>query len=208
MTDRTEKNSGATKQTSRAEKNFETDSLDRQIDAALKQYVAAEPRSGLEERILANLRTESTKSVGWNWRNWLAIAALSTAVLVVAIFLAWNLGNPTDAIVAHHSPTAVTNSAAAQVVKNGKSSDAVPTSPVRKKRFGNSARRGEIENAAAPKLDVFPSPLPLSEQEKMLASYVSEYPKEAALVAQARTEALQRDLEEEMRDDDAANSVR
>jgi hypothetical protein len=192
----------------RAEKGFETDSLDRRIDAALKEYGAAEPRSGLAERILANLRTESMRSAGWHWRNWPTIAVLSTAVMLVAIFLARHLGEPTGAIVAHRSPTAMTNSAAGQVASDGTSSRAAPKSPVRnKEKFGSSARRGGPEKAAAPKLDVFPSPLPLSEQEKMLASYVSEYPKEAALVAQARTEALQRDMEEEMRANET-NSAR
>jgi hypothetical protein len=54
--------------------------------------------------------------------------------------------------------------------------------------------------ASAPKLDQFPSPQPLSEQEKILASYVAEYPEHAVLVAQARAEALLRDQEEEERE--------
>jgi hypothetical protein len=48
-----------------------------------------------------------------------------------------------------------------------------------------------------PKLAQFPSPRPLSEQEKILMSYVAQYPQTAALVAQDRAEALERDLEEE-----------
>lgn len=48
-----------------------------------------------------------------------------------------------------------------------------------------------------PKLAQFPSPQPLSEQERILASYVAKYPEHAALVAQARAEALQQDSEEE-----------
>jgi hypothetical protein len=53
--------------------------------------------------------------------------------------------------------------------------------------------------ATNPKLDVFPSPLPLSEQEKILASYVSEYPKHAALVAEARMDDLRQETEERRR---------
>jgi hypothetical protein len=71
----------------------------------------------------------------------------------------------------------------------------------------SSVHLRRTEKAAEPKLDVFPSPLPLSEQEKMLASYVAEYPKEAALIARLRTEALQREFEEEMRAEET-NSVR
>ena len=52
---------------------------------------------------------------------------------------------------------------------------------------------------AGPKLDVFPSPLPLSEQEKILASYVAGYPEHAALVAEARMDALRQEAEERRR---------
>jgi len=201
VTDRYQKNNGAMKPTLGPERSLATDSLDSRIEAALKEYGAAEPRFGLEERILANLRTESARSVGWNWRNWTAIAALAIAMVLVVIVLTWNLGKPTAATVAHHLSTALPKVAGTQVPSNSKSSNEIPTSPVRKKRFGSAAHRGETEHAAAPKLDVFPSPLPLSEQEKMLASYVAKYPKEAALVAEARTEALQREVEEETRAD-------
>ena len=54
--------------------------------------------------------------------------------------------------------------------------------------------------AAVPKLDQFPSPHPLSEQERMLASYVAQFHDEAVIVARARTEALRRDREQEMRE--------
>jgi hypothetical protein len=48
-----------------------------------------------------------------------------------------------------------------------------------------------------PKLERFPSPRPLSEQEQMLASYVENHPQTAALVAEVRAKALKRDLDEE-----------
>jgi hypothetical protein len=50
--------------------------------------------------------------------------------------------------------------------------------------------------ASEPKLDVFPSPLPLSEQEKLLAIYVGQDPEHAALVAQARMADLRHEAEE------------
>jgi hypothetical protein len=49
-------------------------------------------------------------------------------------------------------------------------------------------------------LDQFPSPQPLSEQEKILANYVAKYPEHAALIAEARMEALRRDEEERAAD--------
>jgi hypothetical protein len=49
--------------------------------------------------------------------------------------------------------------------------------------------------AATPKLDQFPSPRPLSEQEQILMSYVARYPENAALVAQAQAEEREREEE-------------
>jgi hypothetical protein len=49
---------------------------------------------------------------------------------------------------------------------------------------------------AIPKLDQFPSPHPLSEQEELLQRYVAENPERAVLVARARMEVQERDLEE------------
>ena len=56
-----------------------------------------------------------------------------------------------------------------------------------------------------PKLDQFPSPQPLSEQEKILESYVANYPEHAALIARARAEELRRDAAEEMGSGEAGN---
>ena len=43
--------------------------------------------------------------------------------------------------------------------------------------------------AANPRLDQFPSPRALSEQEKLLVRYVHEFPEEAVLIAQAQAES-------------------
>jgi len=54
-----------------------------------------------------------------------------------------------------------------------------------------------VQLARSPKLSQFPSPQPLSEQERLLVRYVTDFPQEAAMVAkaQARAEA-ERQLEE------------
>jgi hypothetical protein len=61
----------------------------------------------------------------------------------------------------------------------------------------NRDRRRQPTVAAGPKLEQFPSPQPMSEQEKILASYVAQYPEHAALIAEARSEALKKDRREE-----------
>jgi hypothetical protein len=77
----------------------------------------------------------------------------------------------------------------------------------RLKRRLHTASETQVAKAL-PKLDQFPSPQPLSEQEKLLASYVAAYPKQAALLAKLRTAELERERIEEQRKSqskDAAN---
>ena len=58
------------------------DALDRLLDGALAQYSQVEPRAGLEERVLANLRSQPAHRPWWMW---VAIPAAVAAVVLVAI---------------------------------------------------------------------------------------------------------------------------
>jgi hypothetical protein len=178
--------------TSHEDNRKERDDLDRTLDAALSKYTSIEPREGLEERILANLHEASTRDVQRAWWNW-GFAALA-AFLLIAAALVWRWNQPKRTPAAVHPST----------LKQG------PVAPDLAHRDGNTPTRSlprrtarhqpEREIVAAnPKLDVFPSPLPLSEQEKILASYVSQYPKHAALVAEARMDDLRQETEERRR---------
>jgi len=77
----------------------------------------------------------------------------------------------------------------------------------------SSHPQGEIAAAQVkvkqPRLEQFPAPQPMSEQEKMLANYVAEDPERAVLLARAQAEALRRDELEERKKfptSDATNS--
>jgi hypothetical protein len=48
--------------------------------------------------------------------------------------------------------------------------------------------------ASAPRLEQFPSPEPLSEQEEFLARYVEQFPHEAVLVARAQTQLMKQEM--------------
>jgi hypothetical protein len=176
--------------------------LDHELNAALMKYGAVEPRIGLEERVLANVRANREQLARRSWWRWMVVGTLAVAVIVLAAILSWKPANNAGK---HHLPTEAPRTAGARVAGNSEINGAGPRRPKPGKKASVHLRR--TENAAKPRLDVFPSPRPLSEQEKMLASYVSEYPKEAALIAQLRTEALQREFEKEMRADET-NSVR
>lgn len=139
------------------------------LDAALdaRMGASAEPRPGLEERVLARLASEPERKPTYWWA--LAFIGVAAALLIAAAVL----------IVRPHAPerpsTARTGepaaSSPAQVVANK------PPVVVRKSEHGNPrhalvatnrfrlARRKEI----TPKLATFPATSPETDQERMLA---------------------------------------
>jgi hypothetical protein len=186
------------------------DELDRVLDAALAKYAAAQPRQGLEERVLANLRVERARAPYRAWWHWSVMAAL-TAAVIVALAIGWKSDEWSHPRMANHpSATTPAPKEASRIVTNGGG-----TAHRLRPQNGGAIRRrvvhrSQIEaviaaNPSSPKLDAFPSPQPLSEQEKILADYVAQYPEHAALIAQARTKALRQDRIDEMRDAAAGN---
>ena len=123
------------------------------------------------------------------------MAAVLAAVLMVAS-LGWRWNKAARPPVVVHRP-AVKEAPVARPVANRETNPAPQTKWPRRRTVG-AVVQPEIA-AAGPKLDVFPSPLPLSEQEKILASYIAEDPEHAALVAEARMDALRQQDEERRR---------
>lgn len=180
-------------------RGLNNDTLDHELHAVLKKFAAVEPRAGLEDRILANLRAERERAPERSWWRWPAVAALA-AVIVVALSLAWKSGKPSQNITTQHQPstTQTNRDDGTQVAKNGGSSAIQPHHA----GYGRRLRPHAVIHpttivASVPKLDQFPSPQPLSEQEAILASYVIKYPEHAALIAQARAQELRQDRAED-----------
>lgn len=161
--------------------------LDRALDAALAKYASVEPRTGLPDRILAkvlraNLRAQQSppRTVWWRW-SW----AIAAAVIVVGALLAWKSVGPSHLMVAHRPAPATQNprTPAQQEASSRRSLEPVP--PARS-AMRPDTRPHVVAAAANPKLDVFPSPQPLSEEELALAQYVRNFPTDAKVVAQAQ----------------------
>lgn len=179
------------------EQNWQThDALDHELDIVLSKYAVVEPRTGLEERILANLHAEREQATNRAWWRWSA-AAIAFATIVLVIGLAWTSIHHAPAI-AHRPPMM---EPAPQIAA---------TRPPAENLTAKSAHRRKPVAPAYPKLDQFPSPRPLSDQERFLANYVEAYPEHAVLLARARAEVLRRDQFEEMplhsRSDGAADT--
>jgi hypothetical protein len=173
------------------------DEVDRRLDAALAKYAAAEPREGLEGRILANLRAERAQTPHGAWWRW-SIAGALAAAIVVALALAWKSGSPSPPVIANHPSEAMP--VAEQPRSHGAPEPGEDRGhpPAVHSAIGHSMHHASAPAIATanPKLDQFPSPQPLSEQEKLLQSYVAENPEQAVLVARARMEVMERELKE------------
>jgi hypothetical protein len=183
--------------------------FDRELSGALAKYASAEPRVGLEERVLANLQAELAKAPTHAWWRWSTAAAVAAAVAIVLIALAWRSNGPSRPAIANHpSPAQGENAAGIQVVTVTNDSErraSLQDSKPARRQTAHSAR--QTVAVAPPRLDQFPSPQPLNEQEKILARYVAQFPEHAVLVARARTEALRQDREDEMREASGRNEV-
>jgi hypothetical protein len=178
--------------------NHKQDELDRILDAVLAKYASVEPREGLEQRVLANLRTEPPIP-GRAWWRWGVVAAVA-AVFLVTLTLTWRSDKQLHPVVANR-PVVTTlppKERTMQTVSNAQSSGVRPVRPDAARKVAVPPSPPTLAIARQPKLDQFPSPQPLSEQEKILQSYVAENPEQAVLLARARTEALRQDQLEEM----------
>lgn len=168
------------------------DESDRALDAALAKYTSVEPRAGLEERILAHLRSADAPTIVHPWWNWRIAAVLAATLLIAASVLSrWNKASQPPIVLQRPQ---VKEAPIAPQVANRENSPASQKKLPRRRGMRTQTQQEII--AAAPKLDVFPSPLPLSEQEKILSLYVEKYPEHAALVAEARMDALRQQAEE------------
>lgn len=161
------------------------DKLDRALDAALATYAAIEPRTGLNERILARLESASKSPSHSMWRRWSAAAAVFAAV-IVTIGLAWRRYERTQPPIANRPPTIQRpNEPATQFASNAAPSSVPPKATGSPRRTRPRHLRPPLV-AAQPKLDQFPSPQPLSAEDLALVRYVRSFPKEATLIAQAQ----------------------
>ena len=166
--------------------------LDRWLDGALQQYGNAEPRAGLEHRILANLESADKRArVDRRW--WWALAAAAVMVCIaVAVWMGRDVNHLAKEAVARVMPatsSVVITKPPAPTPALGKVATTT-THPARRRES-----RPRIPSAKEPRLEQFPSARPLSEQEQMLSRYVREFPEQAVLVAQAQAKT-HRELEE------------
>lgn len=170
----------------------ERDTLDHALDAALEKYAAVEPRAGLEQRVLSRLQSETRTIPIRSWWQWSTVGAVATLLVITAAW-AWKSSRPAKSFAQQHP------SAPIEIVSPSSTLAASgvpgPVRPPKARAVHTQPRRRHPPVVAAdgPKLDQFPSPRPLSEEELALTRYVRQFPAEAIVIARA-----QEDFEKEM----------
>ncbi len=159
--------------------------VDRLLNEALAAQ-PAEPRAGLEERILANLRAQPHPRPWWQWAP-LSVGA-AAVVLLAVLFGVWH-GSQTrvpesEVRVAERAPAVAppTAPAAPLVARHDQ-----PKRAAAKPRVAATTTVARAEPRGA----VFPSPVPLTPEEQLLIALAQRNRCEALLIA--RNQDVERD---------------
>ncbi len=136
------------------------DDLDKLIDSGLAEYSNAEPLSGLDGRILGRIRVEAAarrrRRIFWL----LALAIPEVAVILFAVWM--QKAAPKVVPVARVSPPPIVQAPP----------PVIDAKAVTRPRTAPRPRRMEL-----PKQAVFPTPSPLTPQERMLVALAESHPR-------------------------------
>jgi len=154
--------------------------VDELLDAALSRYAASEPRPGLEERLLAELRARPAPPPAWGWpaaAGWQAAAVAAVVVALVAGLFYFTRQPAPEPVPVARAPAAP---AVAPAPESGAPVAPIPEGPPAAKRTA-AARVERV--ATSPRREQFPSAAPLSEQERLLLRYAQQAPPEQLVAA-------------------------
>ena len=136
--------------------------LDELLEASLKQYRGEEPRPGLETRILAGIRTRQ-RAPGLRGLGWaVAVCAGILAIVALALHFAPARLRPPTPRAALPQPVTTPPAPATVSQQRPLSGSRGPVARVR--RIATRHSRPEQ----------FPTPLPLTEQEKLLLAFLDK----------------------------------
>jgi hypothetical protein len=152
--------------------------IDDMLDSLLTNYSVAEPRPGLETRILANLREAEEKEAAHGWWSfkWLWAGVVAVAIIVAAVLVngRHRVEPPTNVIVKTNQ-------------RGPQPEEIQPHVPIAGQETAKIHRRKPSrvpttqQNATLALTDrpaIFPTPTPLSEQERLMFTYLENTPQE------------------------------
>lgn len=171
----------------------ETQEVDTIMEDGLASYCLAEPRRGMEKRIVRSLLAqEKPRRARWPW----ALGALATAALIV-------ISLPTTSVKTAHPRRVVQTAPATHSVPQtnlsgpkeaGVRSEATPNHAIGTREGSRSGAERTVARAhrTGNGDEMFPSPQVLSEEESRIIALVDQHPAE---ISQALIEAQTRSVE-------------
>ncbi len=148
-------------------KNDDRDELDDLIDGVLPGYSSAEPLEGLEARVLHRVQAAgAARRSPWFCRLGLAIPALAALLLAgIALRMGWN---------SQSRATNVTQKAAVSVPAS-----LTPLQPSPAPAIQVVEPKHSVPVRSLPKEEQFPTPVPITDEERALVAWVGRAPLEA-----------------------------
>jgi hypothetical protein len=164
--------------------------MDDMLDSLLAGYSSAEPRPGLETRIMATLRDAESREAlrgGWNLK-WVWAGAALAAVIVAGLLI----GIKRHVAPAPRTVVQTTQPAVRQpviqhpIVQQPAIQSSIPAAVgservIHRHKDLTPGPQQNVALALSQRPAVFPTPTPLSEQERLLLSYYSHTPREEVI---------------------------
>ncbi len=153
--------------------------VDELLDSALAHQRAAGPRPGFEGRILERVRaTASERSAQRKtWRLWVAAAATAAVAVLIAIRVANRPHNPAPQI--SQAENAVSAPSPTETLKANSDPNPAAGAAMKvaePKQVARSERKSSRQVEAHRWPSQFPTPAPLTAEEKALVQYVQQTP--------------------------------
>lgn len=159
----------------------ESEDLNRWLDVALRERVNVEPRSGLEERVLARLATPSPKQQFVWGQMWAAAAAIFVIALTLSLLYPRRHNQVANEQPQRISPERKTNLNEPTAEQRQRTTQSAVASGrdraccLSKRMLAKSTQRAvHSEPERLPKLASFPAPHPETRQERLLAMLASQ----------------------------------
>ena len=177
--------------------DIQADALDRELDAALASTRPSSRGQDWKSAFWRILRADHGITAGrspWRWPA-LAVVAAALVVAVVAFMARPEMGIPDRSapeVTAQRPPTSLpadTQAGVRSATNHTGDPAHLTSSAATKKPARHGVRHAQEFLAGGPRLDHFPSPRPLSEEEKLLVRYVQDFPQEAVMIAKAQQES-------------------
>jgi hypothetical protein len=191
------------------DKQMET-RMDDMLDSLLANYSSAEPRPGLETRILANLKLANPRDTegreagrGWWGLKWMWAGAAVAALIVGGLLIIGkgkrHVAPPTHTVVQTAQPAVQQPAVQQPIVEQPMVQSSVPAAggapPAIHRRHKTLAPEPQQNAtlAVSQRPASFPTPSPLSEQERLMLAYLNNTPHEEVIAQMQRIDQQEAD---------------